>query len=243
MTKYPYMVTSFYKFQTIDDLYEMQLKLQKLTYNTPVKGTLLIAKEGINGSLSGTKEDICNIKLFISELFPAMIYNSIPSPIVAFKKMKVKVRKEIVVLKWGKFDPENRPGTLSPEKWHQFIQKEDTSIIDIRNDYEVILGSFKNSINPKTRHFSQFKEWAKRNLKGKDKESNIAIFCTGGIRCEKGGAYIKSLGFKNVFQLQGGILNYLNEVPKKKEAWEGDCFVFDDRVLVNHDLTPSNNSL
>lgn len=234
----PYIVVNFYKFVPIPDYESLREPLLQSMVNNRIKGTIILASEGINGSFAGCREDLNH---FIAELrnYPELAHLSFRENLHEsnpFEKSKVKLRKEIVSLGVEGVDAKNNTGIhLSPEQWNELLQDENTVVIDTRNDYEVCLGTFKGAINPKTVNFRDFPHYVETELK-KVQDKNIAMFCTGGIRCEKSTAYLKELGFKNVFQLNGGILNYLESMPKEHSLWEGACFVFDNRVAVNADL-------
>ena len=157
-----------------------------------------------------------------------------------FKKMKVNIKKEIVTFKMDKLNMLKTGKYLNSDSWDEIIEDENTIVVDTRNDYEVAMGTFKNSVNPQTENFSDFPEWAQKNLKSP--EQKVAMFCTGGVRCEKSTAYLKKLGFKNVYHLKGGIIQYLIDKKGKKSMWEGNCFVFDDRYAIDSNLNPIKNS-
>jgi len=234
-------VLSFYSFVNISDLNTLLPKILYITKKKYVKGTVLIAKEGFNGTISG---DIDSVKLVIDELKrltnPKDINIKINyCDIQPFSKIKVKIKKEIVSLKYDDLDVENLKGQyIKPDQWDEFISRDDVITIDTRNDYEVGVGTFKNSVDPKTETFRELPEWTDANmdmLKGK----KVAMFCTGGIRCEKSTALLKDKGIEEVYHLEGGILQYLEETKNKNGMWKGDCFVFDDRGAVSDDLKPA----
>lgn len=201
-------------------------------------GTIILALEGINGGFAGPRADM---ELFYEFMrsdprLSTLNFKETFDEKNPFEKAKVKLRKEIVTMGVGGVDPLAETGThLSPEEWHEFIQDPEVIIIDTRNDYEFELGTFKNAINPNTENFREFPEYVEQHLSDK-KDKKIAMFCTGGIRCEKSTAYLRELGFEQVYQLQDGILNYIERINEEHSLWEGSCFVFDDRVAVDHQL-------
>ena len=205
-----------------------------------MKGTILISNEGINGSLSGSEIDLLqSIKLLKTTLNIRKIKIKINNvDFLPFKRLKVRLKKEIVSLRKGNIDVQKYRGiSISPNKWNEVINDKNTKVIDVRNEYEIDVGRFKNSISPRTGNFRDFP----RLMQSLDitKEDNIAMYCTGGIRCEKASAYLKLNGFKNVVQLDGGIINYLEFIKKEggKSLWDGECFVFDDRVTIDKSLS------
>lgn len=230
------IITTFYKFAKISEgIHLFRDKLEDFCKRNNIKGTVLIADEGINGTLS-FKEEVAlmfyNFFAGYKELedivFKESYYKTYP-----FGKLKIRIKKEIVSS--GEAKCEYDPGTyIDPKDWDEFIAREDVKNIDTRNDFEYIIGTFKGAINPKTTTFREFKEWCELNLK--DKNQKIAGFCTGGVRCEKSTSWLKKAGYQNVYHLKGGILGYFIETENKNGAWVGDCFVFDDRVIVNDKL-------
>jgi UPF0176 protein len=204
-----------------------------------VLGTLLLAKEGINGTIAGLPADVERVLCWLdripelSNLDRKLSYHSE----IPFYRAKVKLKKEIVTMGVEGIDPKQVVGTyVKPEQWNDLLSDPDVVLVDTRNDYEVEIGTFKNAIDPQTKSFRDFPAWAEQNLNSK-KHKKIAMFCTGGIRCEKSTAYMKQQGFDEVYHLEGGILKYLEEVPKEQSLWRGECFVFDNRVAVDHDLS------
>ena len=198
-------------------------------------GTILLASEGINGSFAGEPEDVHFLYEFlrIDPRFSDLSFRERYDDLMPFEKAKVKFRKEIVTLGVPGIDPLENTGTrVLPEEWNNLISDPNVILIDTRNDYEVELGTFKYAINPKTENFRDFPEYVKTNLLDK-KDKKIAMCCTGGIRCEKSTSYLKSLGFENVYQLEGGILNYMETIPAEQSLWEGSCFVFDERIAID----------
>ncbi len=203
-----------------------------------IRGTLLLAREGINGTVAGSREQIDTLLEWLKSdpRLAKLDHKESYTTELPFKRCKVKLKKEIVTLGVEGIDPDRVVGTyVKPADWNALISDPDVLVVDTRNDYEVEIGTFANAINPKTETFRQFPSFVDNNM-DKNQHKKVAMFCTGGIRCEKSTAYLKEQGFDEVFHLQGGILKYLEEVPADDSLWEGDCFVFDDRVSVNHQL-------
>lgn len=240
---YPYSVAALYRFAHFSDPAALQPGLLSLCQSEGVKGTLLLADEGVNGTIAGSADAIAKIVRHIRN-FPdcsdlEVKYSHAEK--MPFYRMKVRLKKEIVTMGVAGIDPTREVGTyLKPEEWNQLISDPDTVIIDTRNDYEVAIGSFEGAIDPRTKSFRDFPKWFRDNreklVEGKDKPK-FAMFCTGGIRCEKSTAFLKAEGIDEVYHLEGGILKYLENVPVSKSKWQGECFVFDDRVSVGHGLT------
>ncbi len=231
-------ICALYKFTRLDDFEEIQLPLRSVLDSLSVKGTLLLAREGINGTISGTKVSLEKVLDYLQSdpRFLDLEFKFSYSKKIPFKRLKVKLKKEIVTMGLTEIDPTHSAGTyVKPKEWNELINDPDVVLIDTRNNYEYEIGSFKGAINPNTETFREFPSFTKNTLE-QYRDKKIAMFCTGGIRCEKSTAYLKSEGFKNVFHLQGGILKYLEEVNEDESLWEGECFVFDDRVAVKHNL-------
>jgi len=231
-------ICALYKFTRLDDFEEIQGPLRILLESLNIRGTLLLAKEGVNGTISGDNDSIMKSLDYLQkdERLVGLEYKFSYSEKPPFKRLKVKLKKEIVTLGVSNIDPIFSSGTyVKPADWNELINDPDVVLIDTRNNYEFEIGSFKGSINPNTETFREFPAYTKNNLE-KYRDKKIAMFCTGGIRCEKSTAYLKSKGFENVFHLQGGILKYLEEIKEDESLWEGECFVFDDRVAVKHNL-------
>ena len=237
-------VCALYKFVRLENFADIKPSLQKVMEDNAVKGTLLLALEGINGTIAGAQSGIDNVLAFInSDTRLAGVSSKCSfhqdNP---FQRTKVKLKKEIVTMGIEGIDPTLTVGTyVKPKDWNALISDPEVLLIDTRNDYEVEIGTFKNAINPNTETFREFPDYAQRNI-APQKTKKIAMYCTGGIRCEKSTAYVKSLGFDEVYHLQGGILKYLEEVPEDESLWQGECFVFDDRVAVDHNLEPGSYS-
>jgi UPF0176 protein len=231
-------ICALYKFTRLDDFEEIQDPLKLFLDSLNIRGTLLLAREGVNGTIAGDNDSIMKSLDYLQKdkRLVGLEYKFSYSEKPPFKRLKVKLKKEIVTLGVSNIDPTFSSGTyVKPADWNELINDPDVVLIDTRNNYEFEIGSFKGSINPNTETFRQFPAYTKNNLE-KYRDKKIAMFCTGGIRCEKSTAYLKSKGFENVFHLQGGILKYLEEVKEDDSLWEGECFVFDDRVAVKHNL-------
>jgi len=232
------IIAAFYKFVSLDNFETMREPLLAKMHEINIKGTIILASEGINGSFGGKREDMDRLYEFIrqDERFADLNFKETFDNENPFEKAKVKLRKEIVTMGIQNVDPLKTVGTyLEPEQWNELIQDPEVVIIDTRNDYEFELGTFKNAINPNTENFRDFPEYVEKELSNK-KDKKIAMFCTGGIRCEKSTAYLKEQGFPNVYHLHDGILNYIEKMPKEESLWEGQCFVFDNRVAVDEHL-------
>jgi len=231
-------ICALYKFTRLDDFEEIQGPLKLFLDSLNIRGTLLLAREGVNGTIAGDNDSIMKSLDYLQKdkRLVGLEYKFSYSDKPPFKRLKVKLKKEIVTLGVSNIDPTFSSGTyVKPADWNELINDPDVILIDTRNNYEFEIGSFKGSINPNTETFREFPAYTKNNLE-KYRDKKIAMFCTGGIRCEKSTAYLKSKGFENVFHLQGGILKYLEEVKENESLWEGECFVFDDRVAVKHNL-------
>ena len=244
-TNQPVRVCALYCFTPVREPEDLRQRLLVLCETLGIKGTLLLAREGINGTVAGPAPAI---DALLAELEAALDFSRAEVKFagaadVPFHRLKVRLKKEIVTMGVPDLDPVHGAGThLSPEEWNVLIADPDTLVVDTRNAYEIELGTFENAIDPKTDSFREFPDWAARHdnaLRGK----KIAMFCTGGIRCEKATAYMKALGHEEVYHLKGGILAYLERVPENESRWTGDCFVFDERVAVGHGLAPSEASL
>ncbi len=233
-----YICAALYKFVELNDYEELQQPLYNTMVQHQVKGTLLLAREGINGTICGSQEGVTAVLNHLKNdpRFATLEHKESLSDTQAFYRTKVKLKKEIVTLGVDWVDPKNSVGTYVPaQEWNQLIQDPEVLLIDTRNDYEVAVGTFKGAVDPKTVSFREFPEYVEQHLDTK-KHKKVAMFCTGGIRCEKSTAYLKGLGFDEVFHLEGGILKYLEEVPEEESLWRGECFVFDQRVTVKHGL-------
>ena len=238
-------ICALYKFTRLDDFEEIQLPLRSFLDSLSVKGTLLLAREGINGTISGTKVSLEKVLDYLQSdpRFLDLEFKFSYSKKIPFKRLKVKLKKEIVTMGLTEIDPTHSAGTyVKPKDWNELINDPDVVLIDTRNNYEYEIGSFKGAINPNTETFREFPSFTKNTLE-QYRDKKIAMFCTGGIRCEKSTAYLKEQGFEEVYHLEGGILKYLEEVPEENSLWQGDCFVFDERVTVDHQLQPGDYEL
>lgn len=233
-----YVTCAMYKFVALPHFESLRQPLLDVMNDNQIFGTLLLAAEGINGTVSSTREGIDKLLAWLDKQPGLENIDSKESydSKIPFYRTKVKLKKEIVTMGIEGIDPKETVGTyVQPEDWNALISDPDVVLVDTRNDYEVKIGTFKNAIDPKTTTFREFPKWSKENL---DPNTNkkVAMFCTGGIRCEKSTAFLKEQGFDEVYHLQGGILKYLEKVPEKDSLWQGECFVFDNRVTVDHNL-------
>jgi UPF0176 protein len=232
------VVSALYHFVTLEDYQELRQPLYDFMVKNHIKGTILLAKEGINGTVAGEKNAIDRLHHWLRSDVRLKDLRSKESydDEMPFYRTRVKLKKEIVTMGITGIDPNHIVGTyVKPEDWNDLISDPDVTLVDTRNDYEFSIGTFKNAINPETETFRQFPDYVKNNLNPK-KNKKVAMFCTGGIRCEKSTAYLKEQGFDEVYHLQGGILKYLETVAEKDTLWQGECFVFDNRVSVDHQL-------
>ena len=230
------VITAFYHFMNLPNFEELREPTLEFCKSYGLKGTILLAKEGINSTISGSREGIDKLYGYLRDEIGIndLVYKEVYHQNQPFGKMKVSLKKEIVALGVSDLDVTVKGEYIQADKWDDFISREDVIVIDTRNKYETLIGTFDKAIDPRTDNFKQFPKWAEDHLKDVSKEQNIAMFCTGGIRCEKSTAYLKKIGFKNVFHLEGGILKYFENTEAKK--WNGSCFVFDDRVALNKKL-------
>lgn len=225
---------SFYKFVKILNPVDNKLIFKKFLIDNKLKGSIIFSLEGINGSIAGKQSNIELLSNFLKEKFLFDEFDNINESdvdFIPFKKAKIKIKKEVVPLNElfndNKYKFQNR---VEPEDWNKLILSNDVTVVDVRKSFESEIGTFEKAINPKINDFRKFPEYFEKLSSDKDKK--IAMFCTGGIRCEKAASYLFKRGFKNVYQLKGGILNYLNKIPSKKSLWNGECFVFDERITV-----------
>ena len=234
------LVATFYKFVKVDDLVALQDQLYAICNKNNVMGTILIANEGVNGTISSKPREIEKTLISIQkdDRFSEIEIKYSSTNKQPFHKMRVKLKKEIVTIGLPEINPNKTVGTyVKPEQWNDVISDPDVILIDTRNKFEIKIGSFKNALDPRTTSFRDFPEWVKKFKQDKtNTNKKIAMYCTGGIRCEKASSLMKEEGFNEVYHLQGGILKYLEQVEKEKSLWEGECFVFDDRVCLTENL-------
>ena len=239
------IVAAFYRFAPLDELEARQATLVALGTRCDIKGTILLAPEGINGTIAGPRAGIDAVLSEIRALpgFAETEHKEATATEQPFPRLRVRLKKEIVTIREPLADPSLGVGTyVAPQDWNDLISQPDVITIDTRNDYEIEIGTFDGAINPETSSFGEFPDWARQNLNVVE-QPKVAMFCTGGIRCEKATALLKNLGFENVFHLKGGILKYLEEVPAENSKWQGECFVFDGRVSVGHGLEAGTHAM
>jgi len=240
-----FVVAALYKFVRLDDFEALRNPLLAVCNEYAIKGTLLLAAEGINGTIAGSRDGIDAV---LSHLkgdvrFANLEHKESFHDVCPFKRMKVKLKKEIVTMGVTDIDPARIVGTyVDPQDWNALIADPDVTVIDTRNHYEFKLGTFERALDPNTESFGEFPAYVAREL-DPQKHKKVAMFCTGGIRCEKSTAYLLQQGFDEVYHLKGGILKYLEEVPAEQSLWRGECYVFDDRVAVDHSLTRGKHDM
>jgi UPF0176 protein len=240
-----YVVAALYKFADLPDFQAMIPPLKALCDRHCVKGTLLLASEGINGTIAGSREGIDAVlkSLRSDKRLEDLEHKESFATEQPFYRMKVRPKKEIVTLGVPGVDPNKKVGTyVAPEDWNDLIADPDVIVVDTRNDYEYEVGTFRRALNPHTETFRQFPDFVKKNL-NPAQHRKVAMFCTGGIRCEKASSYMLEQGFEKVYHLQGGILKYLEKVKPQESLWDGECFVFDNRVAVKHGLEEGDTDL
>ena len=231
-------VAAFYQFADLQDFAEMRTPLQAYCQEQDLMGTILLAHEGINGTVAGPERGITKLfdRLREDPRLSALQYKDSWTDSQPFHRMKIKLKKEIVTMGIEEIDPNNSVGTyVKPTDWNRLTGRDDVRLVDTRNKYEYNLGTFRGAEDPQTDSFREFPEWVDNHLDPK-RDKHVAMFCTGGIRCEKATGYLLQNGFENVYHLEGGILKYLEEVSQEQSTWDGECFVFDNRVSVNHEL-------
>jgi UPF0176 protein len=232
------VVSALYHFVTLENYQALRQPLHDFMIAHEIRGTLLLAQEGINGTVAGSRQSIDSLHAWLrsDERLKDLRTKESYDDSMPFYRTRVKLKKEIVTMGVEGIDPKQVVGTyVKPEDWNDLISDPEVTLIDTRNDYEVAIGTFKNAVDPETDTFRQFPDYVKNNMDPK-KQKKVAMFCTGGIRCEKSTAYLKEQGFEEVYHLQGGILKYLETVPVEESLWQGECFVFDNRVSVDHQL-------
>ncbi|WP_398324726.1 rhodanese-related sulfurtransferase [Vulcanococcus sp.] len=242
-------VAAFYGFTAMAELPALQVELRALAEAGAVRGTILLAEEGVNGTISGPEASVQAVLAKLRQLpgLAQLEAKFSAAPEQAFHRLKVRLKREIVTMGCPTVKPAEQVGTyVPPQQWDALIRDPDVLLVDTRNAYEVAVGTFEGAIDPGTESFREFPAWVERELRPLVEQRQpkaIAMFCTGGIRCEKSTAYLLQQGFENVHHLQGGILRYLEEMPEQGTSWQGECFVFDQRVSVNHQLEPGSYSL
>ena len=240
----PVKVAALYQFRRVDDPAGLRQRLAAHACGAGIRGTLIVAGEGINGTVAGSADAVDGlVALLLAEGFDALELKVSEAGATPFHRMKVRLKREIVTLGVDGVDPQGQAGTyVDPVEWNALVEDQDTVVIDTRNDYEVALGSFRGAVDPATATFRDFPAWLEANrerLQGR----KLAMYCTGGIRCEKATAYARTAGFDQVYHLKGGILRYLEDMPAANSLWQGECFVFDERVAVTHGLAPGSAML
>jgi UPF0176 protein len=237
MKNIQFTIITFYQFKKNINIVDFQIFLKEFCSINKIKGTILLANEGINGTVAGLLEPINLLEKELSYIgFNDLEKKKSMHNFMPFNRLKIKIKKEIVTFGQENLDIEKLRGQdVEHNKWNELINDNETVLIDVRNKFEVEVGTFKGAINPNTKNFSDFKKFIEKDFK-KEKNKKIAIFCTGGIRCEKASSFMKNKGFKNIYQLKGGVLKYLESTPTKKSLWKGECFVFDSRVSVQNEM-------
>lgn len=239
-----YKVAAFYRFTNLDDIPALCAEVKDFCALNNIIGTILVAPEGVNGTIAGLPEDLDRTIDDLDAMFSIrqgeLKFSTAQEQ--PFTRMKVRPKKEIITMKRPDANPTQRTGiAVPPEEWNDLINDPDVLLIDTRNDYETGIGIFKGAVDPQIRHFSHFPDYVAKHLDPK-KHKKIAMFCTGGIRCEKASSYMLNEGFEEVYQLKGGILKYLETIPKEQSMWDGACFVFDGRLALEHGLEESEHT-
>ena len=241
----PFRVAALYRFVRLEHYESLRAPLAAFCCGRGIKGTLLIAREGINGTVAGGAAAIAELIVRLEAIpgMAALEAKFSAASVMPFHRMKVRLKKEIVTMGVDEIDPLSDDGAyVEPLEWNALIADPDTIVVDTRNDYEVALGAFRNAVDPGTATFREFPDWVANNRQALEGRK-IAMYCTGGIRCEKATAYVRSLGIAEVYHLKGGILKYLETVPAEQSLWQGECFVFDERVSVTHGLAEGEAEL
>jgi UPF0176 protein len=239
------ILASFYKFVRLPDVETIKTSLLALCERQQLKGTILLASEGINATIAGETGAVETLINFLGRdpRFTELEVKTCEVNSPPFKHMKVKIKPEIITFGSSEVDPTEKVGAyVTPQEWNELISDPEVTVVDTRNEYEVKIGTFKGAENPHLESFKQFPDYIHQNL-DPQKQKKVALFCTGGIRCEKATSLMLSEGFQEVYHLQGGILKYLQEVPPEESLWQGECFVFDERVAVKHGLVPGSYQL
>ena len=240
-----FLTAALYKFVELSDFANLRAPLLACCEANQVVGTILLASEGINGTIAGAPESIYAVLAFLRSdpRFADLVHKESYSEKLPFYRLKVRLKREIVTMGVPDINPNQMAGQyVKPEEWNKLLDDPDVVVVDVRNDYEVSIGTFKGAIDPKTKSFSELPEWVLKETALREKPK-VAMFCTGGIRCEKSTAFLRKIGFDEVYHLEGGILKYLEIVPEAESRWEGECFVFDERVTVGQGLKPGDYEL
>jgi UPF0176 protein len=240
-----FLTAALYKFVELSDFAELRVPLLACCEANQVVGTILLAEEGINGTIAGAPENVYAVLAFLRSdaRFADLVHKESRSQKPPFYRLKIRLKREIVTLGVPDINPSQMAGQyVKPEEWNKLLDDPDVVVVDVRNDYEVSIGTFKGAINPQTKSFSELPEWVEQETALQHKPK-VAMFCTGGIRCEKSTAFLRKVGFDQVYHLEGGILKYLEVVPEAESRWEGECFVFDERVTVGQGLKPGDYEL
>jgi UPF0176 protein len=240
-----FLTVGFYKFVALPDFAELKAPLFEVCERHQIKGTILLAEEGINGAIAGEPAKVEAVLAFLraDPRLADLESKAALSEKLPFYRLKVRLKREIVTLGVPGINPSQGVGEyVKPQDWNQLLDDPDLVLIDVRNDYEVAIGTFAGAINPQIKSFSELPEWVQETATLRNKPK-VAMFCTGGIRCEKSTAFLKRQGFEQVYHLEGGILKYLEQVPATESRWQGECFVFDERISVIHGLEPGNYEL
>jgi len=237
MKNIKFTIISFFQFKKTRNINKLQKLLMVFCSFHKIKGTILLAEEGVNGTVAGLIKPIKLLELEIQKIgFTKLEIKRSFNAFIPFNRLKVKIKNEIVTFKGSQLDVEKSTGKhVLSSQWNALIEDKKTTVIDVRNNFEVEIGSFEGSINPRTKKFSEFKKYVDKNL-SRNKNRKIAIYCTGGIRCEKASSYMLKQGFKKIFQLKGGILQYLEDISIKESKWHGECFLFDNRVSIQNEM-------
>ncbi|MBD2594633.1 rhodanese-related sulfurtransferase [Nostoc spongiaeforme FACHB-130] len=239
------IVAAFYKFVSLPDFAEKQEPLLSFCLAQGIKGTILLAAEGINGTIAGSRQGIDAVFAYLGSdrRLIDLEYKESYAQTPPFERMKVRLKSEIVTLGLPEVDPNQQVGIyVTPAEWNELISDPEVTVIDTRNEYEVRIGTFQGAENPHTQSFREFPEYVQHHL-DPNQHKKVALFCTGGIRCEKASSFMLAQGFSEVYHLKGGILKYLAEIPATESLWEGECFVFDERVAVSHGLETGSHEL
>ena len=240
-----YTVAGFYKFVPLEDYREMARSLLKTCRKLDLSGTILLAREGINGTVAGSRAKIETLVKHLRKdhRLGEIAVNFSSATEKPFHRLKIRLKKEIIKMGVPDVDPSKKTGThVTPEEWNCLLEDQDVLVLDTRNKYETAIGSFVNAVDPKTDSFVEIANYVHEKL-GKEKDSRIAMFCTGGVRCEKLSTYMMDQGFREIYQLQGGILKYLQEMSQEKSLWNGECFIFDHRVSLGHGLVEGSHTM